>query len=183
VNHEQRYQHEDICPYLPIECLAGNGKDSVAKCGWRGKKTELYDHVVLAHGLHLVHVGPTMEDVEGGGFDRCSMKIMLLCALEELFWLTVKHDLENNTRLEAVQYIGSRSRATHFEYQHELQSIDGRTRISFVSATRTCFEDVNAIISAKFCFHTDLYFFRSLFLNSHKRIPGYKLTLRKVLFP
>ncbi|GFG40271.1 hypothetical protein Cfor_04766, partial [Coptotermes formosanus] len=124
VNHEQRSQHEDICPYLPIECIAGSGRDSVAKCGWRGKKSELFDHVGLVHGLHFVHVGPTMEDVEGGDFDRSSMKIILLCVFEELFWLTVKHDVENNTRVEAVQYIGSRTRATGFEYQHELKSLD-----------------------------------------------------------
>jgi hypothetical protein len=121
-----------------------------------------------------------MEDVEGGVFDRSSVKIMLLCALEELFWLTVKHDVETNTRLEAVQYIGSRTRATQFEYRHEIQSVDGRTTISFVSTTRSCFEDTSAIIGAKFCFHADLYFFRNVFLNSNKRLPGYKLTIHKV---
>ena len=104
VNHEQRSEHKDICPYQPVECWAEDWNDTVAKCGWQGKKSDLLDHVRLIHGLHWVHVTPKMEGAEFGCFDRNAKKIVLLCAFEELFWLTVKHDLDGGVHQEVVQY-------------------------------------------------------------------------------
>jgi hypothetical protein len=178
VNHDQRSQHEDICPFLPVKCLAGVGEE-VVKCGWQGKKSELLKHVTLVHGSSLVHLGQTVRDIEIGRFDKNFVKVTLLCASGELFWMTVKQDIGNNTRLEVVQYIGSKRKAAQFEYQHELKSLDGKIAISFLSVTKNCFEDINAVFASKCCFNVDLYFFKELFLTSRERVPGYKLTVRK----
>jgi len=156
VNHEQRCEHEDTCPYQPLECWAGNWKDTVAKCGWQGKKSDLLDHVQLVHGLHWVHVGPTMEGAEFGGFDRSCIKVVLLCAFEELFWLTMKHDVDNDIHQEVVQYIGPRSRAAQFENKIEFQSYDGKSTHTSTGKTKTCFEDINEILAARHCFKIDV---------------------------
>jgi hypothetical protein len=179
VNHDQRSQHEDTCSFLPVECLAGIDEE-VVKCGWRGKKSDLLEHVTFVHGNSLVHMGQTIKNIQTKGFDRNSVNVTLLCALGELFWLAVKQDIDNNTRLEVVQYIGSKRKATEFEYQHELRSLDGKTTISFLSVTKNCFEDINAVFASKFCFNIDLYFFEELFLNCNNRVPGYKLTVQKI---
>lgn len=178
MDHDQRSQHEDACPFLPVECLAGTGEELV-KCGWRGKKSELLEHVTSVHGKSFVHTGQTIEDCESGGFDRNFINVTLLCADGELFWRTIKHDIDNNTRLEVVQYIGSKRKATQFQYQQELTSLDGHITVSFLSVTMNCFQDMNAVFDSKLCFNIDLHFFKAFFLNCRKRVPGYKLTVQK----
>ncbi|PNF19749.1 hypothetical protein B7P43_G14754 [Cryptotermes secundus] len=180
VNHDQRYQHEDACTFLHVECLAGIGEEGV-KCGWRGKKTELLEHVVSVHGKSSVYMGQTIEDIECREFGRNFVNVTLWCAKGELFWMTVKQDIVKNTRMEVVQYIGSKRKATQFQYQHELKSLDGNMIFSFLNVTKNCFEDFDAVFASKSCFNIDLNFFKELFLNSKKRVPGYKLTIKKIL--
>jgi hypothetical protein len=181
MDYNKRSQHEDSCPFLPVECLAGEGKTEVAKCGWRGKKSELLDHVTLVHGLSMIHTEQPIEDSKSGWSTFNFMKVTLVCTLGELFWLTVKVDAERNKRLEVVQYVGSVRKATQFEYIHELHSLDGRTVISFLSTTRSCFEDISAVLASKHCFHIDIDSFAKIFVNSLKRVPGYKLVIREAL--
>lgn len=178
MDHVQRSQHEDACPFLPVECLAGIG-EGVVKCGWRGKKSELLEHVTFVHGSSLVHMGQTIKNIESGWFHRNFVHVTLLCAKRELFWMAVKQDIDKSTRLEVVQYIGSKRKATQFQYQHELISLDGNITLSFLSVTKNCFEDINAVFASKCCFNIDLYFFKELFLDSKKRVPGYKLTIQE----
>ena len=116
MNYEQRYDHEDVCPYQPVECWVGNRNDTVAKCVWQGRKSNLLDHVQSVHGRQWVHVDPTMEGAEFGGFERSPVRIVLLCAFSELFWLTVRSDSDNGLHHGVVYYIGPRSRAARFEY-------------------------------------------------------------------
>jgi hypothetical protein len=179
VIHDQRSQHEDICPFLPVECLAGKGEKEVSKCGWRNKKSELLEHVCSVHGSEMIRLGQVIEGIWSGGFDRTSVKVILVCALGDLFWLTVKNDIESNTRLEAVQYVGSERKAEQFEYKHELTSLDGKTSTSFLRPARNCFEDISAVLDSNLCFHTDINFFKNLFVYFNKYVPGYKLTIQK----
>lgn len=179
VNHDQRSQHEDVCPYLPIECLAGKGEKQVSKCGWKGMKSELLEHVRSVHGAEMIRLGQAVEGIECGGFDRTSVKVTLVCAVGDLFWLTAKNDMENNTRLEVVQYIGSKRKAEQFQYKHELTSLDGNTVISFLSSTINCFEDIGTVLDSNLCLHIDINFFKKLFVDINKHVPWYKLTIQK----
>jgi hypothetical protein len=179
VDHDQRSQHEDACPFLPVECFAGRG-ERVVKCGWRGKRSEVLEHVTSVHGISSVHMGQTIEDIKIRGFDRNFVSVTLLCANGELFWMTVKQDIDKNIRLEVVQYIGTKRKATQFQYQHELISLDGDITVSFLNVTKSCFEDVNEIFASKCCFNIDLNFLQKLFLSYKTRVPGYKLTVKKI---
>lgn len=179
VNHDRRTQHEDACPFLNVECLAGIGEE-VVKCGWRGKKIELLEHVASVHGNSLVYMGQTIEHIECGALDRNFVKVTLLCAEGELFWIAVKQDIVNNTRLEVVQYIGSNGEATQFQYKHELKSLHGNMTLSTLNVTKNSLEDINAVFASKSCFHIDLTFFKEIFSNSEQRVPGYKLTVQKL---
>lgn len=180
VNHDQRYEHEDACTFLQVECLAGIGEE-VVKCGWRGKKIELLEHVASVHGNSLVYMGQTIENIECGEFDRNFVNVTLLLAKGELFWITVKHDIVKNARQEVVQYIGSKRKATQFQYQHKLKSLDGNMTLSLRNVTNNCFEDMNAVFATKSCFNIDLNCFKDYFLNYEKRVPGYKLTVKKTI--
>jgi Seven in absentia protein family. len=181
VNHEQRSQHEDSCPYQPVECLAGYWKETVVKCGWQGKQSELLEHVRLVHGIQWVHVGPTVEGAEFCGFDSSTIKIVLLCAFEELFWLTVKHDVDTDTHLQVLQYIGPRSRAKLFKYEIELKFLDGSRKSTWSTITKTCFEDINEILAAKRNIYSTTCSFITSYMNSNIR--RYKFTVHKVLPP
>jgi hypothetical protein len=180
VNHDQRSVHENVCNFLPVECLAGMGEE-VVKCGWQGKKSDLLEHVDFVHGYSFVHRGSTIRNFQSGRFDKNFIKVTLLCVSAELFWMTVKQDIDNNTRLEVVQYIGSKKKAAQFEYQHELKSVDGKIAISFLSVTENLYEDINAIFAFKRCFTIDLNFFKKLFATCKERVPEYKVTVRKAL--
>jgi hypothetical protein len=126
-------------------------------------------------------MGQTVRDVKIERFDRNYVEVTLLCAIGELFWVFVKQDIDNNTRLEVVLYVGSKRKSTQFEYKLELRSLDGEITLSFISVTKNCFEDVNAIFASKGCFNINLDFLKESFLSSGKRLPGYKLTVRKML--
>jgi hypothetical protein len=128
-------------------------------------------------------MGPTMEGAEYGGFDRSPIKIVLLCVFEELFWLTVKHDLDSGLHQEVVQYIGPRSRAALFKYKIEFKSNVAKRTYSCTGKTKTCFEDVNEILAARRCFDLRIRYLRDVYMNFKKYVPGYKLTVRKVLLP
>ena len=179
MNLEQGSAHEDICSYQPVECWAGNWNDTVTKCGWRGKKSDLLDHVQSTHGLQWVHVGPTMEGAEFGDFDMSAIRIVLLCAFAELFWLTVKHDLDNGIHQGVVYYIGPRSRAALFEYTIEI----GKGKYSVVCPTGTCFEDTNQMLNDKRLLHIKLHLPEEISVNPKNCFSGYKYTVRQVLLP
>jgi len=183
VNHEQRYKHEDTCPYQPVECWAVNWNDTVAKCVWQGKKSDLFDHVKSVHGLQYVHVGPTKEGVEFGAFERSPIRIVLLRALGELFWLTVKHDSDSGVHHGVVHYIGPRSRAALFEYTIEIKFPDGKGKYSHTFPTRTCFENNNEMFDAESFFPATLCTLDMGSINPKKYLPGYKFTVSEVLLP
>lgn len=182
MNLEQSNEHEDLCPYRPVECWVGNWNDTVAKCVWQGTKNELFSHVCSVHGDQWVHVGMTMEGVEFGGFDTSPIRIVLLCTLSELFWLTVKCDLDSGIHLGVVHYIGPRSRAAQFEYTIEITFPDGQGKYSVTFPTRTCFEDINEMFDADCFFPVSSYTVAMGSINPKKRFPGYKFTVREVWF-
>jgi hypothetical protein len=124
-----------------------------------------------------------MEGAEFGGFDRNPIKIVLLCALGELFWLTAKYDLDSGFHQEVVQYIGPKSRTALFEYEIELTYYDGKSKNTTIDKTKNFFEDVNEIFAAKRCFKISISYLRSEYMNSKKYVPGYKLTVREALLP
>ena len=180
MNLEQRYEHEDTCPYQPVECWAANWNDTVAKCVWKDKKSKLFDHVQSVHGLQCVHEGPTKEGVEFGAFDRSPVRIVLLRALGELFWLTVKYDSESGVHHGVVHYIGPRSRAADFEYTIEIKFPEGKGKYSFTFPTRTYFEGINeAVVDQRF-FPVTLCTHDMGSVNPKKCLPGYKFTVSQV---
>lgn len=181
VNRNQRSRHEDSCPFLAVDCFAGIGNE-VARCGWRGKRSLLLEHVATAHGNSFVHMGPMITDIEIAGFDRNFVEVTLLSAVGELFWVIVKQDSDNNTRLEVVQYIGPKVQSTQFEYQLELGSLNGEYSLSCISVTKDCSEDINEILASKCCFYIHFDHLKEVFLSGGKRLPGYKLTVRKMSY-
>jgi len=98
-----------------------------------------------------------VECVEFGGFDRSPIWIVMLCAFSELFWLTVKCDVDSGIHHGVVHYIGPRSRAARFEDTIEIKFPDGKGKYSLTFPTGTYFEDINEMFDADLFFPVILY--------------------------
>jgi hypothetical protein len=161
-----------------VECLAGYGRQEVPKCGWKGKKSQLLRHVNADHGLEMIYTLHPIEDSVMCVGDADFMQVLLVCTLGELFWLTRKHDVRNNKRLEVLHYIGSAGKAAEFRYRCDLISTDKSAMISFLSKTRSTQEDKHAVFGSNPYFQMDFDIFVRYFVENNGHVPGYKLSIK-----
>jgi hypothetical protein len=173
-------EHEDLCILQPVECLAGYGAQKVLKCGWKGKKCDLLGHVKKQHGLTMIQADQPIHFTSPCVYEQDYMHVALICAHAELFWLTLKFDVKNNKRFEAVHYIGSAVKAKEFQYRCDLLSGDGKTGTSFFSITRSIFEDTDDAFASNPHFQMGIDVFKKLFVEKDGHVTGYKLTIGKV---
>lgn len=181
LKHRDKIQeHEECCFFQPVECLAGYGAQRVLKCGWKGKKCELLGHVSNKHGLKMIHVHQPIKYnfpyVNGKDYTE----VTLICAHSELYWLTIKYDVEKNKRFEAVHFIGSAAKAKEFRYKCDLLSRDGKTGTSFFTITRSIFQETDDVFASSPHFLMDIDVFKKLFVEISGHVLGYKLTIEKV---
>ena len=174
-------QHDLVCFYQPVHCLAGYGKQQVAKCGWKGRKYELLEHVHAQHGVTMIqerhpimHTTPWAHEVD-------YIQVTLVVAHTDLFWLTLKFDVKTRKRFETLQYIGSAACAELFRYRCELLSIDEKTGLSFFSTTKSILEDVEDVFNFQPHFQMDIDVFKRDFAEKNGHVPGYKLTIENVV--
>jgi hypothetical protein len=173
-------KHETYCYSQPVECLAGTGAQEVLKCGWIGKKSQLLGHVNKEHGLTMIHMTQRIEHTVTCVHISDYMQTTLVCAHGDLFWLTLKLDAKNNKRLEVVHYIGPAQQAKQFRYRCELVSVDGNTGVSFFSATRSIYGDVDNMFASKPYFQMDVEMFKRHFADTDGFTPEYMLSIEKI---
>jgi hypothetical protein len=173
-------EHENCCFFQPVECLAGYGAQRVLKCGWKGKKCELLGHVSKQHGLTMIHADQPVLYTSPFVYGENYTKVTLICAHSELYWLTLKFDVKNNKRFEAVHFIGSAAKAKEFRYKCDLLSCDGETGTSFFSITRSIFQETDDVFAASPHFIMDIDAFRKLFVEKGGHVLGYKLSIEKI---
>jgi hypothetical protein len=95
---------------------------------------------------------------------------MLLSALDDLFWLTVKYHVDTDTHLVAVQYFGSSRIAKRFQYCFDHPyTVLGKS--IFPRPVSTCLEDVKKTLADQ------IPLFRPSHLDPFKPIPGFKLSV------
>jgi hypothetical protein len=181
LKHPNKIQeHEDICFFQPVECLAGSGGKRVLKCGWKGKKCDLLAHVNKQHGISMIHATQPEVITSPCVYGQDCMRVTLISAHSELFWLTLKFDVKKNKRFEAVHFIGSAARAKEFRYKCDLSSGNGETGTSFFSTTKSILHETGDVFAASPHFQMDIDVFEKLFVEKDGHIPGYKLTIEKV---
>lgn len=173
-------EHEDFCFFQPVECLAGYGEHRVLKCGWKGKKCELLAHVSKNHGVTMIHIDQPIPFTTPCIYEQDYILVTLISAHSELFWLTLKLDVKNNKRFEAVHFIGSAAKAKEFRYKCDLLSADGETGTSFFSTMGSIFHETNEVFAARPHFQIDIDVFKKLLVEKDGLLPGYKLTIEKV---
>jgi hypothetical protein len=173
-------EHEDLCFFQPVECLAGYGVRKVLKCGWKGKKCDLLGHVGKIHGSTVIHTDQPKLFTSSSVYERDSIQVTLMSAHSELFWLTLKLDAENNKLLQVVHFIGSAAKAKEFRYKCEFLSCNGETGTSFFSTTRSIFDETDDVFSASPHFQIEIEVFKKLYVEEGGHVPGYKLTIEKV---
>ena len=49
-------EHDIVCQQQPMGCLAGYGRQHLARCGWTGRKFWVTGHVCEQRGLTVIHV-------------------------------------------------------------------------------------------------------------------------------
>jgi hypothetical protein len=173
-------QHDMLCQYQPVECLAGYGRQQVRRCGWHGKKFELLGHVSEEHGLTMIHAKQPIMYTTPWIHQVDYTQVTLVCAHGDLFWLTLKFDVKARKRFETVQYIGSAVSARRFRYRCDLLSTDEKTGISFFSAVTSTLEDAENVFTFEPHFQMDIDVFNRDFADKDGHVPGYKLTIDEV---
>jgi hypothetical protein len=173
-------EHEDICVYQSVECLAGEGDQSVLKCGWKGQKCELLEHINSVHSLTLIHLDQPILSTSPCIHEQDYTKVTLICAHSEYFWLTLKYDVKKNRRFEAVHFIGHAKIAKEFRYTCDLLSCDGKTGTTFFSTTGSIFQETDDVFDTTRHFQMDIDMFKKFFVDKDGQVPGYKLTIEKV---
>jgi hypothetical protein len=177
---EKIEEHEVACFYQPVECLVGMGDQRVSKCGWKGQKYELLEHVIHEHSITMIHLDQPVLLTSPCIHERDYTNVTLICAHADYFWLTLKYDVKKNRRFEAVHFIGHSKKAKEFRYRFDLLSCDGKTGATFFSTTGSIFQETDDVFDTTSHFQMDIDMFKKLFVDKDGQVPGYKLTIEKV---
>nr|CAD7419454.1 unnamed protein product [Timema poppensis] len=150
--------HENGCRFKLYKCRAGvtNKPGPVPRCGWKGVKSKLYDHVVKAHNLPALNTANQNCYVSNYDLTSCRNKTTLGIAFGELFWLHEKCCPYKRGLFKTIQHVSPPEEGKKYVYEIAVQeSILSDMKMAFRNSVADDIPDAESIFASRECFYLD----------------------------
>ncbi|CAG2064016.1 unnamed protein product [Timema podura] len=146
------------CHFKLYKCRAGvtNKPGPVPRCGWKGVKSELYDHVVKAHKFPILNIANQDCSVSNYNLTSCRNKTTLGIAFGELFWLHEKCCPHKRGLFKTIQHVSPPEEGKKYMYEIAVQgSILSEMKIVFQNSVADDIPEAESIFASRECFYLD----------------------------